>query len=310
VKTRLDVDPELLELVRRADPMLAPRVQLNAELDTESALRLLAPELDRRPGSPHDGSPRRRRLRIAALGAAIAGAVFVAAVASTENDAGVSPARAQTILTHVRDVLVWPPHAIYEEDSVTTFTAHDGATHTVEYHEWLSTSRPYNSRLVVIVNGTVLWEQAFARLRLNLYDPTTNTVYLAPRVAKNQIADAPQWNSALSEVQDLLDGEQPHVRIDPNAVLDGKHAIELTFDGRRFIYWISARTYRPLQTEDRLFRSITRYPIARVLTGSPPSPSPLSLRAQHPNAFVDRSSADYKAAFQRLIHGRGALTGS
>ena len=51
MNTRPDTDPELLDLVRRADPMREPRVQANACLDTESALRLLAPELDR-PNTP------------------------------------------------------------------------------------------------------------------------------------------------------------------------------------------------------------------------------------------------------------------
>jgi hypothetical protein len=58
MNTRLDSDPELLGLVRGADPMLDPRVRADAGLDTESALRLLAPELDRPPAPRR---PRRRR---------------------------------------------------------------------------------------------------------------------------------------------------------------------------------------------------------------------------------------------------------
>ena len=57
MNTRLDTDPELLDLVRAADPMLDPRVRANAGLDTESALRLLASQLDRPP------APRRARHR-------------------------------------------------------------------------------------------------------------------------------------------------------------------------------------------------------------------------------------------------------
>jgi len=313
MNTRLDTDPELLDLVRRADPMRDPRVQANAGLDTESALRLLAPELDR--PAPRR-APRRRRtaVRTAVLAVAVAAAVLVVAnVASTGNGSAVSPAQARMILRHVRDALAWPPHAIYEEDYVTTNTERDGATHTVEYHEWLSTSPPYNNRLIVIVNGKVLWEQAFINGRRDLYDPTTKTIYLAPGVASKDVvgcqrcsSDTPQSNSALSEVQDLLN--QPNVTINPNAVLNGKPAIELTFDRGRFSYWISPSTYQPLQVEDRFFPGIGRFPIARVLTGSAASPILLSLQAQHPGATVDHSRTDYTAA-NRVVDVRAALTG-
>ena len=191
--TRLDTDPELLDLVRRADPMLDPRVQSNAGLDTESALRLLAPQLDRPPAPRHARRRRRAALRTAVLAGAVAAAVFVVAnVASTGNGSAVPAAQAKTILRHVRDALAWPPHAIYEEDAVGTVTARDGARYTTEDHEWLSTSPPYDNRLVRSWNGKVQWEQAFVNGRLDLYDPATNTVYLAPGVAPNQVSDTPQ----------------------------------------------------------------------------------------------------------------------
>jgi hypothetical protein len=102
MNTRLDTDPELLDLVRAADPMLDPRVHANAGLDTESALRLLAPKFDLPP------APRRaRRRRRTALRVAVVAAVFVA-VNVTSNGNGsdaVSPAQAQ-ILRHIRDALV------------------------------------------------------------------------------------------------------------------------------------------------------------------------------------------------------------
>ena len=242
------------------------------------------------------------------LAGAIAVAVFVAAnVASTGNGSAVSPAQAQAILRHVRDALAWPPHAVYEEDSVTTNTRRDGATHTVEYHKWVSTSPPYNSREIVIVNGKVLWEQAFVDGRLDLYDPTTDTIYLAPGVASDGVAgcqrcssDTPQSNSALSMVSDLLRGQvhnpdAPNVTINRNAVLNDKPAIKVTFDRGRFSYWISPSTYQPLQVEDRFFPGIGRFPIARVLTGSAASPTLLSLQAQLPHATVDHRHTDYNA---------------
>src|SRR5205807_1712188 len=102
-------------------------VQANAGLDTESALRLLAPELDRPLARPR---ARRHRwaLRIAVLAGVVAAAVFaVANLASTGNGSAVSSAQAQTILRQLRAALVFPLHAIYEENDVGSVTARDGA---------------------------------------------------------------------------------------------------------------------------------------------------------------------------------------
>jgi len=306
MSTGLDTDPELLDLVRAADPMLDPRVHANGGLDTESALRMLALKLDLPPAPRSARRRRRTALRIAVLAVAVVAAVFVAVnVTSTGNGSdAVSPAQAQ-ILRHVRDALVWPAHAIYEEDVVSTDTRPNGTTHTVEYHKWMSTSPPWDNRMIVIVNGKVLWEQTAVNGRLDLYDPTTNTVYAPP--APNHSPDLPQNNSVAAWVQSLL--SQPNVTVNPNAMLDGARAIELTFDRGRFSYWISPRTYRPLQVEDRYFPGITRYPIVRVLTGSAASPNLLSPLAQHPHATVDHSPADYAAAFRRLIDVRGTQLG-
>lgn len=337
MNTRLDIDPELLDLVRAADPMRDPRVEANPGLDTESALRRLAPALDRASAPGRYRPWRRPALRIAVLAGAVAAAVFVVAnVASTGNGSPVSPAQAQAILRQVRDALVWPAHAIYEEKDVTTVTARNGATFTSETHAWMSTSSPSNSRLTYTANGKVQWEQAFVGGRLDIYAPTTNKVYLAPQV-DDQVRDAPQWNSVLSFIQYLLapsqpaesqgpyqwahpvgsqTPHQPPVKINSHAVLDGKPAIELTFDGGRFSYWISPSTYMPLESVDRWDRlpdgqpgvGITRYPIVRVLTGSAAPLSLLSLEAQHPHATVDHSSTDYAAILSRLTDvGTGVL---
>lgn len=310
-----DMDTELLAIVRSADPMLHSRAQTDGELDTESALRGLAHALDRTPAPPRARPRRRTAWRAAMLAGAIAAVVFAATnVASTGNGSGVSQAQAQTILRHIRDALKWPSAAIYEEDDKTTITARDGATFTWETHEWLSTSRPHNMRLIMIANGRVQFEQASVGGRLDIYAPSTNTVYLAPAVSSRQGTDAPQWNSALSMVQYLL--REPDTDIDSHATLEGKRAIELTFDRGRFSYWISPRTYQPLQSLDREDSlpdgrggvGITRYRIARVLTGSAAPNSLLSLQAHHPGAAVDHSSTDYAAILARLQNvGTGVL---
>lgn len=304
-----DLQVALREAAAREYPALDPTDQ-HASTDPHGRpfKRFDRGELVRHVLKRRPARRRRATLRIILLAGAIAAAVFVVAnVASTGNNSAVSPAQAKTILRHVQAALVFPPHAIYEEESLGTVTARDGATHTEGWHEWLSTSPPYNGRIVGMENGKVRWEQAFVNLRMNLYDPTTNTIYLAPRVARHQVPDTPQSTSALSEVQYLL--KQPDTKINPNAVLDGRSAIELTFDNGRFSYWISSSTYQPLQSEDRRDSlpdgqagvGITRYPIVRVLTGSAAMPRLLSLQAQHPSAKVDHSSADYAAARRRLI---------
>jgi hypothetical protein len=307
MSARLDSDPEILDLVRRADPMLDPRVQADAGLDTESALRLLTPELDRPPGSQRLRRRLRPALRIAMLAGAVAAAAFVVAnVASTGSGSAVPAAQAKTMIRHARAALEFPSGAIVEQDAVTTLTAPDGSTSTSEAHEWLSTSRPYDNRLIMIQNGNVRWEQAIINARLDLYDPNTNTVYLAPAPLPHLVPDNPNWNSALAEIRNLL--SQPNVTVNSTATLDGAPAIEFTFDGGRFSYWASPTDYRPLQSEDRQTPlpdgqtgvSIVRYPIARVLTAASAPSSLLSLQAQHPGATVDTSSADYQAAFTRL----------
>ena len=305
--TRLDPDPELLDIVRGADPLRDPRVQTDPGLDTESALRLLAHELDR-PLEPRRGRRwRRRTRRIAVLAGAVVAAGFVVAnVASTGSDSAVSQAQAKTMIKRARAALEWPPGAILEENAVTTVTARDGSTLTSETHQWTSTSPPYDNRLIMIQNDKLRWDQAIVNGRLDLYDPASDTVYLAPASAPQRSPASPNVSSALGEVRYLLG--QPGVTVNPNAVLDGAPAIEFTFDRGRFSYWASPSDYQPLQSEDREDSlpdgqdgvGITRYPIERILTGPAASPSLLSLQAQHPSSTVDRSSADYRAILSRL----------
>ena len=320
----LDIDRELLQLVRSADPMLDPVVRAGAGLQTEAALRVVALQIDQPTASSQARPHRRSGLRVVALAVVLVAAVFVVAnLAPTATNPAVPPAQARTLLRHIHDALAWPRHAIYEELTVGTTTARNGATFSSGWHEWLSTSPPYNSLEVNFADGKILWEQAFVNARLDLYDPVTNTIYIAPSVIPFcrasasggtggcRAPDQPQWNSALSEVQDLL--RDPATVIDAGATLHGRPAIELTSDHGRFSVWISPRTYQPLQVEDRGDGlpdgqpgvGITRYPITRVLTGSAARPSLVSLQARHPAARIDRRPSDYASAQWRLIHVRG-----
>ena len=178
----------------------------NAGLDTESALRLLASELDRPPAPRR--ARRRRRLGAAHRGAGRRGRGGGVRGGQRRLDREqlrcFAGAGQDDLIRRARDALVLPSGAISRRTPSTTVTARDGATIGSEVHEWLSTSSPYDNRIIQIQNGKVQWEQAFVNGRLDLYDPATNTVYLAPRIAPNQVPDNPNWNSALAEVQYLL----------------------------------------------------------------------------------------------------------
>ena len=118
-----------------------------------------APGLDR-PLAPRGARRRRSALRVAVLAGVVAAVVFaVANVASTGNGSAVSSAQAKTILRHVRAALVFPPHAIYEEDDVGSVTARDGARFTTRTQQWVSNSPRTTSGSSRSWNGKVRWEQ-------------------------------------------------------------------------------------------------------------------------------------------------------
>ena len=124
---RLDTDPELLDLVRPADPMRDPRVQANAGLDTESALpdRARARSTARAPAH-RLGAARRCVSRRSPVWSRRPCSRWLTSPRPETAPRSRQPRR--RLLRHVRDALVWPPHAIYEEeDIVTTVTARDGA---------------------------------------------------------------------------------------------------------------------------------------------------------------------------------------
>ncbi len=311
---------EVLELIRSIDPMLDPRVQADAGLDTEAALRVLAPQLHR-PTPPQCIRRRHHRaLRLALLaGAAGTSAFVVANLLSSGTDSVVPTAQAKMMIARARAAMVDPPGAILEEDVVTTVTAADGTTSTLEVHQWISTSPPYDSRQTFIQDGAVQYESWIISGRPDLYDPATNTVYVAPA---NVLAPGGNLTltTARAEIRYLLNGyacpdcsTHTDVVVNPNATVNGQPAIEFTFLDGQYSYWASPSDYRPLQFEDREAVlpdgqsgvAIAHYPIERLLTGAAGSASLVSLHAQHPGATIDESDADYQAFMQRVIPNSG-----
>jgi len=321
MKTQPDTDLEVLELIRSIDPMLDPRVQADAGLDTEAALRVLAPQLHR-PAPPQRIRRRHRAaLRLALLAGAAGTTVFVVAnVVSSGTDFAVPTAQAKMMIERARAALVDVPGAILEEDVVTTVTAADGTTSTLEVHQWISTSPPYDSRQILTQDG-VQYESWIISGRPDLYDPATNTVYVAPA---NVLAPGGNLTltTARAEIRYLLAGyacpdcsAHTDVVVNPSATVNGKPAIEFTFLGGQYSYWASPSDYRPLQFEDRKAVlpdgqsgvALAQYPTDRLLTGAAASASLVSLDAQHPGATIDESDADYQAFMQRVIPNIGNL---
>jgi hypothetical protein len=321
MKTLPDTDHEVLELIRRVDPMLDSRVQAEAGLSTEGALRLLAPQLN----SPTSHQPGRRRRRAAVRLVLVAVALGAAAFAlgnvlPSSTGSAIPTAQAEAIILHARAALVDPPGAIVEEDSVTTFTASDGTTSTSEVHQWISTTAPYDTRQILTA-GDVRYEAWFINGRPDLYDPATNTVYVAPA----HVLGGGNMNlsTTRAEIRSLLDGNVcpdgscpgTNITVNPNATLDGKPAIQFTFLNGEYSYWVSPSDYRPLQFEDRNAGSdgvsgvaLGRFPIERVLTGAAASQNLVSLDAQHPGATIDKNPCDYWAFTQRVIPNAGPPT--
>src|SRR5579862_1033001 len=321
MKTQPDPDLEVLELIRSIDPMLDPRVQADAGLDTEAALRVLAPQLHRPAPPRRVRRPHRAALRLALLAGAAATTAFVVAnVVSSGTDFAVPTAQAKMMIERARAALVDVPGAILEEDVVTTVTAADGTTSTLEVHQWISTSPPYDSRQILTQDG-VQYESWIISGRPDLYDPATNTVYVAPA---NVLAPGGNLTltTARAEIRYLLAGyacpdcsAHTDVVVNPSATVNGKPAIEFTFLGGQYSYWASPSDYRPLQFEDRKAVlpdgqsgvALAHYPIDRLLTGAAALAGLVSLDAQHPDATIDERDADYQAFIQRVIPNIGNL---
>jgi hypothetical protein len=324
MKTLPDFDHDVLALIRGVDPMLDPRVQADAGLSAEAALRLLAPQLD----NPTRPLPKRRRrrgaVRLVLLAVASGTAAFaVANVLPSGTDSAVPTAQAEAMIVRARTALIDPPGAIVEEDSVTTFTAADDTTSTSEVHQWTSTTAPYDTRQVMIEEGNVRYESWVINGRPDLYDPATNTVYVAP--AHVLAPGNRNVSTTRAEIRSLLNGNvcpdgscpDTNITVNPNATVNGKPAIEFTFLNGEYSYWVSPSNYQPLQFEDRNAVSpdgasgvaLGRYPIERLLTGAAASQSLVSLDAQHPDATIDKSPCDYWAFVQRVIPNAGPPTG-
>jgi hypothetical protein len=189
--THLEIDPEVLQLVRRADPLLVPRAA-ETDLDADAALTALSPRLTE--PSPWLNAPeplltarsrrRPRRLKrvpravLVACGAAGAAFLAVNLINTGSGRLAVSPARAAMIVKAARAALLYPPGTVLEQEAVSRDGKADGSTVTSDFHFWVSATPPYeNSRMIVNIAGRPSFEQEIVKGKLNLYDPSDNTIY-------------------------------------------------------------------------------------------------------------------------------------
>ena len=122
--------------------------------------------------------------------------------------------------------------------------------------------------------------------------------HTAPTVTADPFS--PQFRT---QIKALIHSGRLHV-VGP-VVVHGRQAIEIASADRHLVYDVAVNTYRPLEFDTRgttggvdIF--ISTY---RVLPGRGSS-ALLSLRAQHPDATIDRNVADYNRAQSRLFpHG-------
>ena len=313
--TRLDTNPELLDLVRAADPMLDPRVRADAGLDTESALCLLAPELDRplasrrarrRAGHERAGRalpgrfaagvvPRQRRrlarlaLPMAAVAATAAAAAGVAVIGATGSG---GPAMADAAVIHHALTAVTPPAGEILHTKLVAVQPGVSAAN----EQWQETIAPYSG---FVMNGKVGAQTEFAAIGTTgfLYDPATNTISERPDSARPRAG----FRDPVSVVrQELADGQ---ARVAGTVAIDGVSVRKIDLP-RGLVAYFDTNSFQPRyldiprselgeMTPDGV-GSVVRWQIAiyQYLPMTPSNQALLSMTARHPTARIVDSPAN------------------
>jgi hypothetical protein len=126
---------------------------------------------------------------------------------------------------------------------------------------------------------------------------------IKPRHTEPTVTADPFSPQFRSQIKRLIDSG--YLRVVGPVVVHGRQAIEIASADRHLVYDVAPNTYRPVEFDTRgtsggVDMFISTY---RVLPGRG-NGALLSLRAQHPDATVDRSVADYNMALHRLFpHG-------
>jgi hypothetical protein len=261
------------------------------------------------------GQRRHRRIAIrmtaatAAAVAIVAFAVLLPADNSTVAPPGVATAsaaeRAAAVLNAAPGSIV---HAVASFRQI----GPDGSVSTWREETWRQTSRPYARRELTMRDGGIVIETATVGDRATrLYDPAPNTIYTNPPEAGPALGtpmpsrDGDPLREQL--VQLLRSGDARAVR---RSTAGGHAVIRFAYqnplpDGgaTNWTYVVNAMTYQPMRltsTSPDGWRIAVRYETYEALDPSDETRALLNLRAQHPNAAVDRTEAGYQAAQDRI----------
>ncbi len=251
---------------------------------------------------------RRRRVRAAAVSVATA-AIALGAVSLPGDGTTVAPpgVPAASAAERAAAVLSAAPGSIVHEQASSRHVTPDGDVETWRQETGRQTSHPYERREITTRGDTRIETATVGDRPAQLYDPSTNTIYTNP----------PENGPALGTPMPATDGDP--LRAQMAELLRSRDARAVTRTGTliRFAYtnplpdggaveWtyvVDAKTYQPLRltaVSPDGSRTTTRFQSYDALEPADATKALLDLRAQHPNARVDRTEAGYAAAQARL----------
>jgi hypothetical protein len=246
--------------------------------------------------------------------AATAAAAAIAATAVSlpgDGTTAISPGPATaSAAERAAAILSPPPGSIVHDVATYRSVAPDGSLSTWREQSWRQTSRPYTRRQVTTRDGVRAETATVANGDTRLYDATTNTIYTNPPDAGPSLgtpAPAGDGDPLRRQMANLLRSGDARIISRSRAVVRFAYENPLP-DGRavKWTYVINARTYEPIRLTAASpdgSRVTTQFQTYETLDATADERALLSLRAQHPDATVDRSETGYLAA-QSRIYGR------
>jgi hypothetical protein len=256
------------------------------------------------------------------------GVVAAVAVGISLGALSLVPGGGATVVARATAALAVQPGTILHVVMTGRQTNADGSVSTWEDESWQQESPPYARRQIETTADSPRAESALVDGVDQLYDPSTNTVYTTPpslpqaeqaadgssasltpaeqarleQVKKAKLEAGPQPQPFRSEVLALL--HSGDVREESRERVDGRDAIRIVSADGRTTYLVDATTYTPVRlvTENGGATTTLSFRVYEKLD-TPGSDALVSLIAQHPNATVDASPADYAAADARLFPG-------
>ncbi len=268
-----------------------------------------------------DRSAGRRRRTLVRLGAAsvVAAALTVGALSLPGESLTVAPPRVATASAAERAAaaLSAAPGSIVHAVATYRAVGADGSVSRWREETWRETSRPYARREITTRAGGVRIETATVGDRAtHLYDRATNTIFTNP----------PQGGPALGTPMPANDGDPLREQLlsllrsgdargvtrstaNGRAVVRFRYANALPEGGAvQWTYLVDGETYEPIRLVSDPPdgpRVETRFDTYEALESTGETGALLDLRAQHPDATMDRTEAGYQAAQARAYSRAG-----